>query len=88
MHNGFIMEKMWMPINVSVKNVPDEVVEALRNRAKRHHRSLQGELMAILEEAAGSSIPSLAEAEKHLKSLRLGTGDDSTTWIRELRDVR
>lgn len=76
------------PTNVSVKNVPDEIVERLRKRAKRHHRSLQGELMAILEEATGPAKLSLEDAESRLKSLGFGTGDDSTAWIRELRDAR
>ncbi len=40
-----------MPVSFSVKNVPDEVAEALRVRARRNHRSLQGELMAVLEAA-------------------------------------
>jgi plasmid stability protein len=30
-----------MPVDPSIKNVPDEVVRRLRRRAKRHHRSLQ-----------------------------------------------
>ena len=34
--------------NLSIKNLPDEVVEKLRQRAARHHRSLQGELMEIV----------------------------------------
>ena len=37
--------------NLSIKDVPDAWAEALRERAKRNHRSLQGELMAILERA-------------------------------------
>lgn len=37
--------------NLSVKDVPDAWAEALRQRAARNHRSLQGELMAILEGA-------------------------------------
>ena len=41
-----------MPLNLSVKNAPDEIVKRLKERAARHHRSLQGELMAILEAAA------------------------------------
>lgn len=41
-----------MAINLSIKEVPDDVAERLRRRAARHHRSLQGELMAIVEEAA------------------------------------
>ena len=76
-----------VPVNLSVKNVPDEVMEKLRSRAKRHHRSLQGEVMAILEEATGPERPSLDEAENRLSTLRFGTGDDSTAWVRELRDA-
>jgi len=41
-----------MPVNLSIKNVPDDLAETLRTRAERNHRSLQGELMAILESAA------------------------------------
>jgi plasmid stability protein len=41
-----------MAINLSIKNAPDEVVAALKLRARRNHRSLQGELMAIIEAAA------------------------------------
>lgn len=41
-----------MPVNLSVKNVPEALASKLRARAERNHRSLQGELMAILESAA------------------------------------
>ncbi|MDQ2803606.1 MAG: Arc family DNA-binding protein [Pseudomonadota bacterium] len=41
-----------MPVNLSIKNAPEDVVERLRARARRNHRSLQGELMAIIEAAA------------------------------------
>ena len=34
---------------ISIKDVPDQWAEALRRRAARNHRSLQGELMTILE---------------------------------------
>jgi antitoxin FitA len=44
-----------MPVNLSVKNVPDALAAKLRERAERNHRSLQGELMALLEAAASSS---------------------------------
>ena len=37
--------------NISVKDVPEPWAEALRERAARNHRSLQGELMAIIEQA-------------------------------------
>jgi plasmid stability protein len=41
--------------NLSIKNVPDGVLARLRERASRHHRSLQGELMALLSAAVESS---------------------------------
>ncbi len=77
-----------MPVNLSAKNVPDDLMDKLRKRAKRHHRSLQGELMAILEEAVGPSSLSFEEADRRIKALRLKTGDEATLWIRELRDAR
>ena len=41
-----------MSVNLSIKDVPDELAEALRQRAQRNHRSLQGELMAMIESHA------------------------------------
>ncbi len=39
--------------NLSIKDVPEALAEQLRQRAARNHRSLQGELMALLEVAVG-----------------------------------
>ncbi len=36
--------------NLSIKDVPEAWAEALRQRAARNHRSLQGELMALVEQ--------------------------------------
>jgi plasmid stability protein len=41
-----------MQVNLSIKGVPEALAQKLRERAARNHRSLQGELMAIIEEAA------------------------------------
>ncbi len=38
--------------NLSIKNVPESVLTKLRQRAKRNQRSLQGELLVIVNEAA------------------------------------
>jgi predicted nucleic acid-binding protein/plasmid stability protein len=43
-------------VNLSVKNVPDELAELLRQRAARNRRSLQRELLSILEAAAGRPV--------------------------------
>lgn len=81
-----------MEKNLSVKNVPNEVVERLRERAKRNHRSLQGELMAILESAALSSTVereklSVQEVYERAQKLGLKGTSDSTKLIREARDA-
>jgi plasmid stability protein len=41
--------------NLSIKNVPDAIVEKLRERAARNHRSLQGELMELVCRVANES---------------------------------
>lgn len=38
-----------------VRNLGPETIDCLKNRAKLHHRSLQGEIKTILEEAANAS---------------------------------
>jgi plasmid stability protein len=43
-----------MSTHISVKSVPDVLMAALRERAARNHRSLQGEIMSILEAAVAS----------------------------------
>ena len=49
--------------NISIKDVPDLWAEALRQRAARNHRSLQGELMAIIELAVlGQPAPAQASS--------------------------
>lgn len=40
--------------NLSIKNVPESVLKHLRARAKRNQRSLQGELLVIVNEAVQS----------------------------------
>jgi hypothetical protein len=44
----------FMPVNLSVKNVPDDLAERLRRRAAGNRRSLQQELLSILDAAAGA----------------------------------
>lgn len=43
--------------NISIKDVPEQWAEALRQRAARNHRSLQGELMALIEQAVQADGP-------------------------------
>ncbi len=45
-----------MSVDFSIKHVPDEIAERLRQRAQRNHRSLQGELRAVIEAAANEPV--------------------------------
>ena len=41
---------------LTIKEVPEALAEQLRQRAARNHRSLQGELMSIIEQAVNPPI--------------------------------
>lgn len=73
--------------NLTIKNVPDDVVRRLGTRARRHHRSLQGELITILEEAVGPSRPLTPdEVLTQVRHLGLWTPRGAAAMIREDRD--
>lgn len=78
-----------MPVNLSIKNVPDELADRLRKRADVAHRSMQGELMAILEAALEDRPPmSPREVLARLKVLDLRTGREAAEDVRGERDAR
>jgi antitoxin FitA len=76
-------------VTLSIKNVPDDLAARLRQRAARHHRSLQGELLAILEEAtqAGERLTPRQVLER-VRRLGLRTPAESAAIIRAERDAR
>ncbi len=90
-----------MPVNLSIKNVPDDLAEKLRSNAHRNHRSLQKELLSVLERAA--ELPAISFAGERLaRSGRLSIEEaarrarerfpngtpSSVAFIREQRDSR
>jgi plasmid stability protein len=78
-----------MPLNLSIKNVPDELVERLRRRAAASHRSMQGELMAMLEEALTERGPlTPKEVLVRVREMGLETPDEAVQMIRADRDSR
>lgn len=77
-----------MPVNLSIKNVPDELADRLRRRADAAHRSMQGELMAILEAALEDRPPMRPrEVLARLKALDLRTGREAADDVRRDRDA-
>lgn len=90
-----------MAVNLSVKNVPDELAELLRHRAARNNRSLQRELMSILEAAVnhgavagGGATQTRRDAltieevvERSRRLFPKGT-ESSVEFIRKMRESR
>ena len=65
--------------SLHIRDVPEPTIARLKRRALLHHRSLQGELIFVLEEAA-KQIPHEEPAEFALNTVKTqGTQD----WSRE-----
>lgn len=90
-YNGAIMETA---VSLSIKNVPGDVAQALGERARANQRSLQGELMHIVIQAAkdGAARPRKPfdpyEVIARARALGLQTESDSVQIIRKMRDSR
>ncbi len=65
---------------VHVRDIEPEVLAALKRRARRHHRSLQGELRELLSAVAREE--GLAEAMPPL-ALKMSSASPTTSWSRE-----
>ena len=76
-----------------VENVPDDLYEALRKRAKSQHRSIAAEVLWLLKMNIPTEKEFKAREEAYQRLMnfrfkRIGTGDlpDSTEMIREDRE--
>ncbi len=74
--------------NLLVRDLDVEILERLKARARAHHRSLQGEAKAVLEQAA--SVMTMAQFRQELSAWQAHWGDrtfpDSTADIRADRE--
>ena len=76
-----------MPVDLSIKRVPDVLVERLRKRAAMNHRSLQGELLAMLEEhVIQNDRLTLEQVIELNRAAGFRTPSESVEMIREDRD--
>ena len=75
-------------MDLSIKGVPEEQVKRLRERAKANHRSLQGELRAMIDEATGVARRRLTidEIAARVGALGLTRRDEAVRLVREDRD--
>jgi antitoxin FitA len=75
--------------DLSIKNAPNDVVKRLRRRAERNHRSLQGELLAIIEAAVREEQPATPrEVLDEVRQLGLRTPGEAVAIIRADRGRR
>jgi plasmid stability protein len=76
--------------DILIRGVPEPVLAALRQRASRHRRSLQQELLGVLETVAQEPERRTAVETAAAIRCRLGTPgrtfEDSTLSIREDRE--
>jgi plasmid stability protein len=73
-------------MTLSIKNVSEDVAAALRERAVRNHRSLQGELLHILETAVQPQRFQATDLRRRIHALGLKSPAESARFIREDRD--
>lgn len=70
-----------------MKNVPDELLDAFRERARRNRRSLQGELLDILHQSVLPSRLTIEDIYERMRRMGLRTGRESASIVREDRDA-
>lgn len=77
-----------MPVNLSIKNVPDNLAESLRQRAQANHRSLQGELMAVLHATLTDASAEQTRRPYIVEQTVASDPADIVQMIREMREER
>lgn len=68
--------------SLHIRNLDDEILTGLKQRAARHRRSLQKEIEVLLEDAARMSPPE-EKAGADLALNTVSTGEKRNNWNRE-----
>jgi len=77
-----------MAVTLRVENVPEEIATRLEERARKSRRSLQGELLRILEKAAKEEDRlTPGQVLEKVRSLKLETPAESAAFVRQDRDA-
>lgn len=77
--------------SITLKNLPRDLHQHLKKRARAHHRSLNKELIATLRAATGATTaPDVAELERDARRARANfkrplTAREISAWKRQRR---
>ena len=63
-----------MATNFTLKNIPDDLYEKVKQRAERNHRSVNGEIISLLDAATASRHAPADEILARARALRARTG--------------
>jgi antitoxin FitA len=75
--------------NVLIRDIPEDVLDKLKQRAKHHNRPLQRELLVILEETARKPYENIGQRAAEIRAALASkhrTFTDSAELLREDRD--
>ena len=78
--------------NITIKNIPDDLYEELKARAAANRRSINNEVIMLIERAFRSYKPSPEEALEQARQLReltahyVITAEEVEQWINEGRE--
>ena len=76
-----------MPVDLSIKGLPDALVEALRRRAAQHNRTVDQEVVGILEATVTAEGEyTIDDLLADVQAMSLRSPSDSVAMIREDRD--
>ncbi len=59
-----------MSINITIRDIPDDIYEKVREQAKVHHRSINSEIIACLESSVKSKNISTEDILNEARKMR------------------
>jgi plasmid stability protein len=66
-------------VTITLKNIPEKIYERIKARAKDHHRSINGEILSILEQAVSLPPIDVQATLERARKLREWTADYTVT---------
>ncbi len=80
-----------MPVNLSIKNVPDALAVCLKLEAANNHRSLNGQVIEMLKAQVAATQRKdngVQTVVERVRALGIQSSESSVALIRQMRDER